>query len=168
MTAPGPSELAARIRDNSLQVNGSLSLEAGLGRLAGALERREKRDRELWMNIHTVPIRTGALTALVSASGVVDFPDQLGPHDGYYWDVGRLSAWGWTAGTVTVYLNDSSGNGEPLAVFNAPGQYTWGKKQLPLAPRDRMVVVATGVTGSVFIAGSATEVLAPYWPDYLA
>lgn len=166
MTGPGPAAVADKIR-GGLHAEAAISLDAGLGRVAGALERAERRKRELWASVHSVPVRTGALTALVSASGVVDFPDQLGPHDGYWWDVHRLSAWGWTAGTVTVYMNDATGSGEPLAVFNSPGQYTWGKAQLPLAPRDRMVVVAAGVTGSVYVAGSATEVLAPYWPDYI-
>lgn len=167
MSTPGPSEVAARVRGDGLRVNGGFTIEAALGTLARDAVRRQRRDQELWQAIHTVPVRTAALTALVSASGVLDFPDQLGPHDGYWWDVHRLSAWGWTAGTVTVYMNDSTGSGEPLAVFNTPGQYTWGKAQMPLAPRDRMVVVAAGVTGSVNIAGSATEVLAPYWPEYV-
>lgn len=168
VTAPGPSGVVDRIRDAGLQAEGGFTLEAALGQLAGASRRRERHDRDLWASIHTVPIRSGALTALVSASGVVDFPDALGPHDGYWWDVRRLSAWGWTAGSVTVYLNDATGSGEPLAVFSSTGQYTWGKAQMPLAPRDRLVVVAAGVTGNVYVAGSAVEVLAPSWPEYIA
>ena len=166
--APGPDGVVQRIRGaNGLQAGAGASLEVVLGRVAGALDRREKRDLGLWQAVHTVPIRTAALTALVSSAGAVDFPDQLGPHDGYWWDVHRLSAWGWTAGTVTVYLNDATGSGEQLAVFGTPGQYTWGKAQMPLAPRDRLVVVAAGVTGAVYIGGAATEVLAPFWPEYV-
>jgi hypothetical protein len=64
-------------------------------------------------------------------------------------------------------MNDATGAGEQLAQFTVPGQWTWGKKQMALAPRDRLVAVATGIVGNVYLAGSATEVEAAWWPEYV-
>lgn len=166
---PGLDQIIERFQ-GAPAVAGEVSLELVLGQLSrhlGHQAHAEKRREHLWDAVHTVPIRAGALSNLVAASGVLDFPDRFGPHDGYWWDIGRLSAWGWTAGTVSVYLNDATGSGELLATFTAPGQWSWGHRQMPLAPRDRMVFVATGITGSVYVAGSATEVEAAYWPEYV-
>jgi hypothetical protein len=145
-----------------------LTLEAAVGQLVQHLGRAEDRRRKLWKAVHTIPLRGGGATGLNNFTGVlIDQKDRFGPHTGHYWDVARLSAWGWTAGTVTAYLNDTQGIGEPLAVFTTPGQWTWSSKQMPLAPDDRIVFIGAGVTGAVYVGGSATEVEAPYWADYV-
>jgi hypothetical protein len=170
VTAPtqGLDQIARRFGgDLAAEAEAGLSFEASFGKITRHYDRLEKQHREMWDRVSTVPVLGGGLTNLVATSGVIDFPDRFGPHEGYWWDVGRLSCWGFTAGTVFVYRNDATGAGEQLAEFTTPGQWTWGHRQMPLAPRDRLVVVATAVTGSVFVAGSATQVRADHWPYYV-
>lgn len=135
---------------------------ATLGRLTGALERRERMEQGLWASIHTVPI-LGSVP-LSAGAGTLRSPNTLGPNDGYWWDVLSVSAWGFTAGTVTVHLNDP--NGEIVWTFTAAGVANL-KGQRPLAPRDNLIFVASGITGTVAIGGAAVEVEAQYWPIYL-
>jgi hypothetical protein len=148
------------------EVEGLLSIT--LGRITATLDRMDQRERaevQLWQDVHPVPILGQGLTGLVAANGVIDTQNRMGPNDPFWWDVRRLSCWGFTAGTVNVYLNDATGNGELLAPFPQPGQWSWSG-QLFLAPRDRLVAIATGVTGSVFLAGQATEVASTMMPRY--
>lgn len=114
-----------------------------------------------WEACRPVPIRASPIT---TAAGTVDLPDQLGPHDPYWWDIKRLGAWGFTAGTLTVFLNNTAG--EQLAAYSTPGNVTWST-QLLLAPRDRLILVAAGITGTVQITGQAIEVATPWLPEYL-
>ena len=166
MTTQGLDQIVEGFRARpSAGVVAGLTVEAVLGKLADHYDQAAKDRAGQWERVSTVPVLGRALTGLVNASGVLDFPDRYGPHEGYWWDVARLSCWGFTAGTVTVWRNDPVG--EQLASFPSAGQWTWGHRQNPLAPRDRLVVVATGVTGSVFLAGSATQVRADYWPFYV-
>ena len=113
-----------------------------------------------WRAIHYVWV-PGAL----SASGTVDYPDVWGPKDGYHWDVRRISAWGFTAGTITIYRNSASG--EQLGVFTSTGSYTFSGNAF-LGPRDRLIFVAASITGNVQIAMTAVEVETAWWPVYLA
>jgi len=168
-TAAGLEQITEQYRGPVAQIRAAvgLSAEAALGRLVELEEAKQRRRAELWQHIHTIPIRAGALTNQVAQNGVLDYPDRYGPHEGYMWDVHRLSAWGWTAGSVAVYLNDSLGFGEQLANYSVPGQWTWGHRQMVLTPRDRVVVVATNITGAVYFAGQATEVEAPWWAEYI-
>jgi hypothetical protein len=137
----------------------------GLGQVLDKLSQQERRETLLWQDVHLVPIIGGAVQ-LTAGAGTLDQPDRMGPHDPYWWDVRRLSAWGFTAGTVNVTLNDATGNGELLASFPQAGQFTWSG-QLFLGPRDRLVITATGITGNVFIAGQAAEIAATMLPRYL-
>lgn len=155
--------------DTSLEIQASLS--ATLGEIAERLTRSEERaQREqtlFWQNVHPVPILGPAATGLAAFTGVaIDSESTLAPNDGIWWDVRRLSCWGFTAGSVTVYLNDRQGVGEPLATFPQPGQYTWSGN-LFLGPQDRLVALAAGVTGSVFMAGQAIEISGSRLPYYL-
>lgn len=150
-------------RSPGLGVDVAAALQVTLGKVADALERTAR--ARPWQDVHPVPILAGGMT-LTGGAGVIDQPDLLGPKDGLWWDVRRVSAWGFTAGTVGIYLNDPTGTGELLASFTQPGQYTWSSQVL-LGPRDRLVVVASGVTGSVTVAGQAVEISAPILPAYL-
>lgn len=156
--------------DTGLQVGAEAGglLSVTLGRISATLDRMDKRERAevlLWQDVHLVPIIGGAVT-LSAGAGTLDQPDRMGPHDPFWWDVRRLSAWGFTAGAVNVTLNDATGNGELLASFPQAGQFTWSG-QVFLGPRDRLVVTATGITGNVFIAGQAAEVSSTMLPRYL-
>jgi len=155
--------------DGGLQGQVAASLEVTLGALADGLnalvDDKRSRPQQLWNACRPVPILPGQVP-LSSGAGTLDVPDRMGPKDGYWWDVRRLTLWGFTAGTVSVYLNDSTTLGEQLASCTLPGQFTWSG-QLLLGSRDRLVVVASGVTGSVSAAGQAIEVSAQALPDYL-
>ena len=113
-----------------------------------------------WEACHPVPIRAGAIP---TAAGTIDIPDMLGPHDPFWWDIRRIGAWGFTAGTLTLFLNST--NGEQLASWPTPGNFTWGTSLL-LAPRDRLIFVGAGLTGTVQITGQAFEIETPWVPEY--
>lgn len=167
----GLDQIAARFGEQAepgAGVLGEVTAQLVLGRISKHLDYAERKARRMWQTIHTVPIRGGGVTGLANATGLLDQPSRFGPTEGYWWDLGRLSCWGFTAGTVTAYLNDSIGVGEPLAVFTVPGQWTWGQCQASLAPRDRIVFIGTGITGSIFVGGQATEVESWYWPEYVS
>lgn len=152
----------------SLRAEAQAGLELTLGKLAAAVDKlsqQEERYVQWWQDLHPAPILTAALTGNPAAGASIDQPDRLQPKDTYWWDVRRLSCWGFTAGSVNVFLNDP--NGEQIASFPQAGQWSWGG-QLMLSPRDRLIaVVATNVTGSVFLAGQVIEVAGTILPQYL-
>jgi len=149
-------------------IEATLDLLAGkVGEIADRVTRAERREVQLWQDVHMVPILGGGLFANPLAGATLDFPDRYGPHDPFWWDVRRLSCWGFTAGTVNVFLNDPQGLGELVATYPSPGQWTWGGNLL-LAPRDRLVVVVgSNITGQVQVAGQAAEVSSTMLPRYL-
>jgi len=136
-------------------------LVLAIGHMSEQSRQRHTRPRIPWPACHPVPIRPGVINA---ATGTIDIPDMLGPHDPYWWDVRRIGAWGFTAGTLTLFLNSTQG--EQLAAWTVPGNFTWGTGLL-LAPRDRLIFVAAGITGNVQITGQAFEVESPWLPEYL-
>lgn len=135
-----------------------------LGRIADTVTRPpgEPRPRVPFDACYAVAI-LGGIT-LAAGAGTTDQADLYGPKDSYWWDLRRLACWGFTAGTVTVRLNDP--NGSQVAVFTTPGEFTWSAARL-LAPRDRLIFVATGITGTVQFDGTAIQVLANWLADYL-
>ena len=152
--APGPgASLAAQ-------------LELTLGRVAESFDRWSRRYEAMqssWQEVHPAPLLLGQIP-LSAGAGTLDVPNLAGPADGLWWDVRRLTAWGFTAGTVTVYLNSTSG--EQLASTTVAGQFTWSGGIL-LGPRDRLVFQASGVTGQVNLAGQVIEIGARVLPSYL-
>ncbi len=141
-------------------------LHLTLGRIADTLDgmaRREAAERDMWQGVHPVPVLPGQIP-LSAGAGTLASPNLAGPNLGYWWDLRRLTAWGFTAGTVTVFLNNAAG--EQLASTTVAGQFTWSG-QILLAPDDYMVFVASGITGSVNIAGQAIEVADRWLPRYL-
>lgn len=146
-------------------VGAGAALEVILGNLAASVNKlasATSRVDDLYQNLRVVPIVFQPLGANVS--GTMDTPDRNGPKDGFFWDVRRLTAWGFTAGTVTVTLNDI--NGEQVAVFPQAGQFTWSGN-LILAQRDRLIAVSAGITGNVQLQGQAIEVSTQIMPEYL-
>ncbi|SRR6516225_4090223 len=115
-----------------------------------------------WESCHPIgPI--GALT-LTAGAATLDQPDLLGPHDPYWWDLRRWSAWGFTAGTVSLFKNGATGT--QLGSLSAPGNVTWSSQEI-LAPRDRLVIVAAGITGAVQWEIRGVEVESRWLPEYL-
>jgi len=144
-------------------VGAGAALEVAIGNLSAKVERMDRRLSrldDLWQNLRVVPILFQPLGTNVTT----DVPDRSGPKDGFWWDVRFLSSWGWTAGTVTVTKNDS--NGAVLATFPSAGQFTWSG-QVWLAPRDRLILSVSGLTGTVQCEGFAIEVSTQILPDYL-
>lgn len=126
-----------------------------LGKHAGG----SPRPRIPWESCHPIGPQ-GAL----AGSGTVDTPDMLGPHDPYWWDLRRFAAWGFTAGTVNIYKDNV--NGIQLGSLAAPGNITWSAQEL-LAPRDRVIIVASSITGAVQWELRAIEVESRWLPEYL-
>lgn len=143
---------------------GGIALDLAVGSPARQ-EAEYSRPRVPWEACHPVwftgqiPLTAGAGTLLQS--------NLYGPELPFWWDVRSIRVWGFTAGTVTVYRNNpGSLSGEQFGVATSPGEFTWSN-QLLLAPQDSLVFGATGITGSVFVAGQAVEVAAAWLAEYL-
>ena len=102
---------------------------------------------------------------LTAGAGSVFQPNLYGPELPYWWDLRTVSVWGWTAGTVTLYMN-SQPNGEQVGVATTPGQFTFSA-QMMMSPQDSLVLAATGITGSVFFTMRAIEVETAWLAEYL-
>jgi hypothetical protein len=85
---------------------------------------------------------------LVAGSGTLDLPAQMGPVRGCIWSIRRLTLSGWTGGSVIAYIDGI----DPIP-FAAAGMYTFGRGELMLESGQRLVVVASGVTGYVQLNG---------------
>jgi len=99
---------------------------------------------------------------LSGGAGTLDESPQLAPVRGQCWSIRRLNSWGYTAGQVQFQINGM----EPVWTFNAPANppalpQCFGRGECLLQPGDRLVVVATGITGIVNIAVAPDAF--PYW-----
>lgn len=102
----------------------------------------------------------------LSASGTLDggANTSLTPPRGLCWSVRRMSATGFSAGTVTAYLNGL----EPVELFTsttAPQKYPKGA--ILLYPGDRLTYVAATITGIVLVFGVADAFPVDYLRRYL-
>jgi hypothetical protein len=134
------------------------------------------RSRKHLETLHQVPI--GAIQVPITASaGVFQMNDLLMPKAGYMWSVRRLTASGYTAGSVTVFKGGAivggayTGGGDPFP-FSAAGAATIGRAELLLDQGDALIVVCTGITlaagfAGVQINGAADCFERWYLPHYL-
>lgn len=139
-----------------------------LGRVAGLLE-ADRRDRILaYQNMHTAPLTAPPLplTAAVNGSGTLDVPDLLGPKKGYCWAIHWVAAASFTVGTVNVYIGPQ-GDQNLRFVFPSAGVWEPPRTSTILNHGDRLVFVATGITGAVTISGQVTEMTADQLPSFL-
>jgi hypothetical protein len=137
-------------------------LVVAIGSFGQAQKQAAGRPRVPWESCHPVgPI--GGIN-LITGGGTVNLPDLTGPHDPYWWDLRRFAAWGFTAGTVNLFKNDV--NGSQLGSLAAPGNITWSAQEL-LGPRDHLIIVAAGITGTVEWEIRAVEVESRWLPEYL-
>ncbi len=141
-----------------------LALEALLGKLDGMTLARKglAEPRIPWEACHPIWF-TGSIP-LTGGAGTLLQSNLYGPELPYWWDVRSVALWGWTVGTVTIYRNSTSG--EQFGAATTPGEFTWGAQKL-IGPQDSLVFGATGITGSVFVAGQAIEVESQWLPEYL-
>lgn len=126
--------------------------------------------------LHQIPI--GAIQIPISAgAGVYQMNDLLMPKAGYMWSVRRLTASGYTAGSVIAYKGGAivggayTGGGDPFP-FSAAGALTIGRGELLLDQGDALVFVATGITlsagvGGIQINGAADCFERWKLPDYI-
>lgn len=144
----------------------SADLAAGLtvrvGQLADALTAEHRRRAELSAAIYPFEIPVTSL----AASGTLDQPVHFGPRDGYAWDLRRLTAASFTAGTVAVYRNQAA-DANQLFTFTSAGTWWIASGQVILRSTERLVLVAAGITGSVTVSGSAIMVAEPWLAEYL-
>lgn len=153
--------------DGLLAIGARFGIAAGIGLgqgADGALDglmgpRRWRKDIRQVPLFIPVPLTAGAGTF----TGLIGYQ---GPPAGWYWSIRRLTAQGFTAGTVSVY--DSSINGEVLLPFAQAGTLTGSRGDFLVNPQHYLVVQATGITGTVTIFGRADAV--PSWElaDYLS
>jgi hypothetical protein len=139
-------------------------LDAMAGMMRDQVTERQARRQVLLAALQQVPIAAPQVP-LVSGAGVLDWPDALSAKTGYTWSVRRITATGFTAGTVTMYKNSQFG--EILVPWPSAGTFTFGRGEQLLEPGDRMVFVASGITGYVQINGSADCFESWLLPDYL-
>ena len=151
----------------------TVSLSAALGGLAasvGGLCTRMDREFERSARKSDV-LRSGPfgvnvpLSAGATIGGWFAQSPNLGPPAGYVWSVRALVAQGYTAGTVTVYIDNP--NGATFAGYPQAGLYTFGRGERLLRPMSQMVVVASGITGVLQLYGDADVFPSWYLPEYI-
>jgi hypothetical protein len=165
---PGePGNLSDASGGGGLQVLAQLS--ASLGSVAVELRRQCDRQQRLTQALRQLTVGPGVIP-ISGGAGTLSQDPMFGPNTGYFWSVRRLSAWGFTAGTVTVYLNQPGG--EILPSFPAPGSNTFGRGEVMLQPLDTLIFVASGITlasgfGQVIVQGVADNGELWIQTDYL-
>jgi hypothetical protein len=102
---------------------------------------------------------------LSGSAGTISQPNLHGPRTGQVWDVHSVTVTGFTAGTVTAYLNSTAG--DTVLVFSTPGVYQMGKAQLILQASDYLVFGATSITGTVTVQVAGVELARDLLGEYL-
>lgn len=159
-------EVVARTRGNGLGGKFAATLDVVLGRVSKRMD-RDERDDSLMRLIVPVPI-TAPQIPLAAGAGKLDSSvagQTLGPNTGFAWDVRKLNATGFTAGTVTAYRN-LVGDENIEAVWTVAGAFTFSGGII-LVDSDDLIFVAAGITGTVTISGWAINIPTPLLPEYL-
>jgi hypothetical protein len=142
-----------------------LGLTASVGRMTDALDREARwRDRQRRV-IRSVPIQPQQIT-LTGGGGTLDVPDAyMLAKTGYTASIRRLACWGFSAGTVNVWL--ASPAGELVAPFAQAGVATYGRGEQLMQGGERIVFVASGITGIVQVGGKYDLFESWYEPYYI-
>ncbi len=143
----------------TLEVFAQLGVQ--LGRVADGLEAAERYRVRCRGALQQVPI----FSPVLAGSGTIDQPDALECKTGFHWGIRRLAAVGFTAGTVTVF--NSAAGGEVIVPFDQAGVATFGRGEVLLQPGDRLVAVASGITGTVQLTGRADCFETWYLAEYI-
>ena len=159
--APGPA----------LEADAQLSVQ--IGRLAGALEVQRRDDlAKRTERSHAIfpfdfnPATMFAANQASAGASTLNNPGIYSPNEGYFWDIKKITAASFTAGTVSLYKN-AANDANSEVVFTSAGSYFFGTGQLLLSSNDFLLFVAAGITGNVTISGRAIQVRADYLADYL-
>ena len=145
-------------------------LKASLDGISARMDRDWAERTRLSGVVRQVPIMVPDWNiANVDSSGytVLRRQPQLGPPAGFYWSVRRLTAYGFTAGTVVATIDNR--NGEPVAPFPQEGVFTFGKGELLIHPGSQLIfsALASGITGTIQIYGAADMFESWYLPYYI-
>jgi hypothetical protein len=152
-------------------------LGSQLARVADAMEDSERRKAKLFQSLHQVPV--GPLQVPITAgAGVLQLTEMSGPKAGFMWSIRRLTASGYTAGSVIAYRNGAviggaiAAGSEPLIPFTVAGTNFIGRGEALLDQNDALIIVCTGITLAsgfswVQINGAADNFNRELLPDYL-
>lgn len=140
------------------------SLTGSMDKLAGKMDADASRKARLNQNI--IPLKVEMVPVTVSATA--DYPNILGPREGWYWDIHTIIGQAITGSTAAVagYLNSSAG----VQVFNITtnGQLNFGKLQCYLSPGERLVYVGNAsLTSTAIISVRGVQIAAPWFGDYV-
>jgi hypothetical protein len=127
-------------------------LAAKIGGLSDRHDRRLQQQQRAAQVIRQVPF---IINVPLTAGAATINPSPAGPDTGYYWSIRKLSAVGFTAGTVNTYIDNTGG--EPIVPFPQAAVNTFGKMEQLLNPGSAVAVVAAGITGTVQIWGKADQ-----------
>jgi hypothetical protein len=157
-----------------LMLGGDIAVQ--LGRIADGMDQAARRRQKMAEAIRQIPIAPPQIP-ITAGSGALQMADLLMPKTGFNWSLRRLVAFGFSAGTVTVYKNATIAGGvavagEILVTFPSAGTDTFGRGEMLLMEQDQLVFAATGITLSagfpgVQINGAADCFEAWLLPDYL-
>lgn len=145
--------------DAGIELSAQIALS--LGDIATAMQQEQAWRRRCAGAIQQVPV----ISNQVNGSGTIDTPDALAVKTGYIWGLRRLSCYGFSAGTVTVYIG--AAGGEVLFPFDQAGTATFGRGEMLLMPGDRLVAVGAGITGTFQLQGRADCFEQWYLPYYI-
>jgi hypothetical protein len=140
----------------------------GLARRVGGLCDRMDRDAAFIQRANQAYVQVPFIINTVLSSGAVTLnpvPNGPGPDLGYFWSIRKLSAVGFTAGTVNLYVDNTGG--EPIVPFPQTGVFTFGKGEQVMNPGSTIALVASGITGTVQIWGKADQIESWLWPWYI-
>jgi hypothetical protein len=142
----------------------SAGLQASIGSLTEQLKAWRSDRLRLAQAVHPFVI-PGIPLSLTTGAGTLNQPNIMSPRTGRFWDIRRISCTGYTAGTVTCYLNSTSG--DIVALFSTAGVLLNGKAQLLIGANDLLVFGAASITGTVTVGLAGVEVDAERIGEYL-
>ena len=168
------TDLEERSRPPGIVAQGIVSIGARMADRARQYSDLEPagRLRRLAEEMYQIPIVVPILP-IVGGSGVLQIMDPSGPNTGYYWSVRRITAQGFTAGTVTAYRNPTVvggaivGNPEIIPSFTQQGTNTFGRGEVLLNPNDWIGWSASGITLAAGYAGVQIQGTADCFPSWL-
>lgn len=154
-----------------LEASARFDFAAAAGRIERKLDYESRWRERVAQAVTQLDFALGDSIPLSGGNGTLDVADKFAAKTGFMWGVRRITARGWTAGTVTAYKN--SVNGEPVTPWPDPagsaggGVFTFGRGELLLKPGDRLIFQAAGITGSVNVWGVADCFESWYLPFYI-
>jgi hypothetical protein len=142
------------------EVDFGVQLLAGLGQVAGQLDTLNKhhareRARRAELNGKLMPLNVDLQPIPVTAgAGLLDVPRLLQPPLGWTWQIDAVGVQGFSAGSVTMFLN--SVQGVQLFTFNSAG-VLYQRHMRFMRYGERLLFSAAGITGApaVWVSGIA-------------